>query len=584
MKYSSIPAAQSVVDHCKARGISNIVISPGSRNAPLTIGFSEDPFFNCYSIVDERCAAFFALGMAQQLKEPTAVLCTSGSALLNYYPAISEAFYSDLPLVVISADRPSYKVDIGDGQTIRQENVFEKHIGYSANLKQDVVHATERIAQYDPDQLAGHSLEEAQLLVQQYNDTELDKALNMACTDNSPVHINIPFEEPLYQTEDKPRVVPQIHFIEGKGKSVPASLGKYRDIWKQARRKMVLVGVLPPNTIEKEFLDILAEDPSVVVFTECTSNLSNPNFFPNIDSILAPIEKSGNREELFGLLQPEVVLTFGGLVVSKKIKAFLRAYPPATHWHVDIKKANDTFFCLGKHFKTGPNDFLRGFLDKTTVVERGYKTFWAAKREHYRMQRERYLGKIPFTDLWAFNYILESIPKNFQLQLGNSSTVRYAQLFDIDPSIGVFCNRGTSGIDGSTSTAVGASVYNETPTLLVTGDLSFLYDSNGLWNNYIRADFRIIVINNDGGGIFRILPGKEETQNFNTFFETTHNLNLRSLAELYGFGYESVAEKEDLKEALYHFYKSSERPKILEVKTPRLLNDKILLSYFDFIS
>lgn len=223
-------------------------------------------------------------------------------------------------------------------------------------------------------------------------------------------------------------------------------------------------------------------------------------------------------------------------------------------------------------------------MDKTTVVESGYKTFWAAKREHYRMQRERYLVKIPFTDLWAFNYILESIPKNFQLQLGNSSTVRYAQLFDIDPSIGVFCNRGTSGIDGSTSTAIGASVYNETPTLLVTGDLSFLYDSNGLWNNYIRADFRIIVINNDGGGIFRILPGKEETQNFNTFFETTHNLNLKSLAELYGFGYESVAEKEDLKEALYHFYKSSERPKILEVKTPRLLNDKILLSYFDFIS
>lgn len=323
MKYSSIPAAQSVVDHCKARGISNIIISPGSRNAPLTIGFSEDPFFNCYSIVDERCAAFFALGMAQQLRKPTAVLCTSGSALLNYYPAISEAFYSDLPLVVISADRPSYKVDIGDGQTIRQENVFEKHIGYSANLKQDVVHATERIAQFDPDQLAGRSLEEAQVLVQQYNDTELDKALNMACTDSSPVHINIPFEEPLYQTEDKPMVVPQIHFIGGKGKSEPASLGKYRGMWKQARRKMVLVGVLPPNTIEKEFLDILAEDPSVVVFTECTSNLSNTNFFPNIDSILAPIEKSVNREELFGLLQPEVVLTFGGLVVSKKIKAFL---------------------------------------------------------------------------------------------------------------------------------------------------------------------------------------------------------------------------------------------------------------------
>lgn len=584
MKYSSIPAAQSVVDHCKARGISNIIISPGSRNAPLTIGFSEDPFFNCYSIVDERCAAFFALGMAQQLRKPTAVLCTSGSALLNYYPAISEAFYSDLPLVVISADRPCYKVDIGDGQTIRQENVFEKHIGYSANLKQDVVHATESLMRYDPDQLAGRSVEEAQAQVQQYNDAELDRALNMAFMDNSPVHINIPFEEPLYQTGDEPRVVPQIHFIKERDKPGSSSLEKYKNIWKQAKRKMVLVGVLPPNTIEKEFLDNLAADPSVVVFTECTSNLSNTNFFPNIDSILAPIEKAGNREELFGLLQPEVVLTFGGLVVSKKIKAFLRAYPPVAHWHVDKKKAYDTFFSLSKHFKTNPNDFFRGFLDRTTVVESGYKAFWAAKREHYRVQRERYLGEIPFTDLWAFSHILESIPKNFQLQLGNSSTVRYAQLFDIDPSIGVFCNRGTSGIDGSTSTAVGASVYCKTPTLLVTGDLSFLYDSNGLWNNYIRPDFRIIVINNDGGGIFRILPGKEETHNFNTYFETTHNLNLKSLAELYGIDFECVNEKEDLKDVMLHFYKMSERPKILEIRTPRLMNDKILLSYFDFIS
>jgi 2-succinyl-5-enolpyruvyl-6-hydroxy-3-cyclohexene-1-carboxylate synthase len=125
MKYSSIPSAQSVVFHCKSRGIKNVVISPGSRNAPLTIGFSNDPYFSCYSIVDERSAAFFALGMAQHLQKPVIAVCTSGSALLNYYPAVAEAFYSDIPLIVISADRPGYKVDIGDGQTIRQESVFE---------------------------------------------------------------------------------------------------------------------------------------------------------------------------------------------------------------------------------------------------------------------------------------------------------------------------------------------------------------------------------------------------------------------------------------------------------------------------
>ena len=133
--YSDIPSAQTLVLYFQSVGIKNIVISPGSRNAPLTLSFTKNPFFKCFSIVDERCAGFFALGMAQQLNEPVAVVCTSGSALLNYYPAVAEAFYSDIPLIVVSADRPNHKIDIGDGQTIRQDNVFKRHIGYSANLK-----------------------------------------------------------------------------------------------------------------------------------------------------------------------------------------------------------------------------------------------------------------------------------------------------------------------------------------------------------------------------------------------------------------------------------------------------------------
>ena len=137
-KYPKIPLAQSLIAICKAKGLKHIVISPGSRNAPLTIGFASNPYFTCYSIADERCAAFFALGIAKQLEEPVAVVCTSGSAVLNYYPAVAEAFYSQIPLVIISADRPQDKIDIGDGQTIRQENVFSNHIISSANLTEEV--------------------------------------------------------------------------------------------------------------------------------------------------------------------------------------------------------------------------------------------------------------------------------------------------------------------------------------------------------------------------------------------------------------------------------------------------------------
>ncbi|HMB63045.1 MAG TPA: 2-succinyl-5-enolpyruvyl-6-hydroxy-3-cyclohexene-1-carboxylic-acid synthase [Eudoraea sp.] len=574
MKYSSIPAARSIVHHCKVKGIVNIIISPGSRNAPLTIGFTTDPFFKCYSIVDERCAAFFALGISQQLHQPVAVLCTSGSALLNYYPAVAEAFYSDIPLVVISADRPSYKVDVGDGQTIRQQGVFERHIGYSANLKQDVEHAKESI----------RGLQGTQSEVQLYNDGELNRALNTALETRCPVHINVPFEEPLYETVQQgtvhPKMVPPVN-IRTSGIN---ELSHFASHWNSAGKKMILVGTNPPDTVDQALLDVLAGDPSVLIFTETTSNIHHPKCFSSIDSIIAPIEKSARKTEDFKALQPEILLTFGGMIVSKKIKAFLRNYPPGQHWHVDSKKAYDTFFRLSHHFKTHFNLFLQEFIPLTKEVESNYQEYWKGRRERYIQKRAIYLKEIPFTDLQAFGAIMNGIPKGYQVQLANSSTVRYAQLFEMDASHKVFCNRGTSGIDGSTSTAIGASLYEPAPTLLLTGDLSFIYDSNGLWNNYLRPDFRIIVINNGGGGIFRILPGREETQNFRDYFETVQDLEIDKLCSLYGIAHSRATDMESLTLALSSFYAESETPKLLEVSTPRLINDKILLAYFDFIS
>ena len=196
MNYSLIPTAQTIVQHCQANDITTIVISPGSRNAPLTISFAENPFFSCFSIVDERCAAFFALGMAQQLQKPVVVICTSGSALLNYYPAVAEAYYSNTPLIVISADRPIYKVGIGDGQTINQKNVFENQIGYSANLRQDVSHATDKILHYKKEWIKGENVDKIQNKVQAYNDAELNTAFKIAFTYQSPVHINVPLKSP----------------------------------------------------------------------------------------------------------------------------------------------------------------------------------------------------------------------------------------------------------------------------------------------------------------------------------------------------------------------------------------------------
>lgn len=583
MKYSTIPSAQIVAQYCKKYGIKDIVISPGSRNAPLTITFTEDPYFECYSIVDERAAAFFALGIAQQQRKPVAILCTSGSALLNYYPAISEAFYSDIPLVVISADRPPYKIDIGDGQTIRQDHVFDRHIGYSANLKLDVSHATETIKNQGKGLISEtESIDDQQKKVVRYNIAELNKAFTKAINHSDPVHINVPFEEPLYNLTDQEYAL-EDQSIPLKKPEGLGDISAFISLWQNAKRKIVLVGVDYPGNVDQEYLNVLANDDSVLVLTETTSNLHHPNFFPSIDSLIAPIEKSNNKEALFALLQPEIVLTFGGLIVSKKIKSFLRKYKPKQHWHIDNKKAYDTFFSLTHHIKTSENIFLGALLAHHKAIESDYYPFWSKIKKSYVKKRTEYMQQIPFSDMLAFSMLAETIPENYQLHLANSSTVRYAQLFDMHPSITVFCNRGTSGIDGSTSTAIGASIYSQTPTLLITGDLSFLYDSNALWNNYIRSDFRIIVINNDGGGIFRILPGQEDTENFERFFETTHTIDIAKIASTYHFNHEIVQNVDNLKKVLKEFYLPSEKPKLLEIKTPRLVNNKILLSYFDFI-
>jgi 2-succinyl-5-enolpyruvyl-6-hydroxy-3-cyclohexene-1-carboxylate synthase len=585
MIYPKIPLAQTVVQLCKAKGIKHIIISPGSRNAPLTIGFTHDSYFKCYSIVDERCAAFFALGMAQQLQKPAAVVCTSGSALLNYYPAVSEAFYSNIPLLVLSADRPKHLIGIGDGQTINQKEVFKNHILYSANLKLDL--KDEKNVPLDEELPIIKNLEDKferflglQKDIQTHNEDEINTAINMAVFKSGPVHINIPFDEPLYDTVNALSVSPKVIEVPLKPKIFDDyTIKECIEYWNSTTKKMILVGVNEPNSIDQKWLDELAEDDSVIVFTETTSNIHHKSFFPSIDQIIAPLS-----EEQHKALQPDILITFGGLIVSKKIKGLLRKNKPKQHWHIDTQKANDTFFCLSNHIETTPNHFFESLLPRITHhVKSNYKAVWTKVKQHRLKKHNQYLKEIPFSDFTFFDIVLKSLSNNSVLQVSNSSAIRYTQLFSLNKTIEVFCNRGTSGIDGSTSTAIGSAVANSKQTTFITGDLSFLYDSNALWNNYIPNNFRIIVVNNKGGGIFRILPGHKNTENFDTFFETNHNLTAEHLCKMYGLKYETATNTSELKDVLKRFYEEGDQPKLLEVFTPQRVNDEILLNYFKFI-
>lgn len=580
--FSEIPLAQTVVKFCEIKRINHIVISPGSRNAPLNLGFTNNDNFITYSIVDERSAAFFALGLAQQLKHPVAVVCTSGSALLNYYPAVSEAFYSDIPLVVISADRLPHRIDVGDGQTIRQPEVFEPHLEAAAYLTPDVSHASKTLLENPSQKLVAQDASESDLIhkqveIQRSNEQKLDSVLNKVILNSGPVHINVPLEEPLYGTTSK-ELIPQF-ISDPEPNQTEINLDSYVTQWNSAAKKIILVGVLPPNSITDKIIETWALDPSVIVLTEKTSNLKHSRFVDAIDSLIAPLEQNG--ESAFEEIQPDLLITLGGMVVSKKVKNFLRKFPPKKHWHINSKKAYNTYYVLSDHVKLDPQEFFDYLFSKpNTPIESSFNSAVYSIYSRNLLKGLAYLKTIPFSDLLAFKIIFNSIPKKLHLQLANSSTIRYAQLFDLPKNVSVYCNRGTSGIDGSTSTAVGAAYKTELQTLLITGDLSFFYDCNALWNTYWKSNFRVIIINNQGGGIFRILPGKKDTPLYDKYYETVHNRNAKDLSKSFGLGYSSVHSGWRLKLKLKSFFKPSDRPQILEIFTPRKINDKVLLNYF----
>jgi len=557
--YPKKELAQLVISACNQFDIDTVVISPGSRNAPLTIGFTNHPRIKTMSIVDERCAAFYALGIAQQSKKPVAILCSSGSALLNYYPAIAEAFYSNIPLVVLSADRPKHLIDIGDGQTIRQENVYDNHVLFSANLIEDASKIS-------------------------FNIAELSKALNLAISKRGPVHINIPFDEPLYETvgELDAVIVNKLKLsfdevaLDQESSKEKIKEVKLCNIWKRATKKMILVGTNYPDNSLQMLLNLFQEDGSVIILTETTSNIASGKTINSIDQLIFPL-----LEEELEALSPEVLITFGGMIVSKKIKQFLRKQQPKHHWHIDALNSIDTFHCLSEYINETPVGFLTK-LAALPFVESEYQQKYVLEKEKRAVKHDAYMKQAPFSDLKVFETVLRSIPDNSQLQLANSSIIRYTQLFDVNDSLKVFCNRGTSGIDGSTSTAIGAAVVEDNQTVFITGDLSFFYDSNALWNAYIPSNFRIIIINNSGGGIFRFIPGPKST-NALDYFETPHQLTAEPLSAMHQLSYSSVCNVLELKERMSDFYGDSKQPKILEVFTDKEVNEKVLKEYFNFL-
>jgi 2-succinyl-5-enolpyruvyl-6-hydroxy-3-cyclohexene-1-carboxylate synthase len=549
---------------CALKGVTNVVLSPGSRCAPLTLAFTRHPKLTCKTISDERSAAFIGLGMAQQTKMATALVCTSGTAVYNYAPAVAEAFFSKTPLVVFTADRPAEWVAQQDGQTIFQQSIFGNHVKGFFQLPQDYDH---------PDS--------AWAINRMVND-----ALNLAMQyPQGPVHVNAPFREPLY-----PETAEDFSYSKGINAQqvVSSELALSKSTRKQLTKelsgfhKILLVGGQQHN------------DAPVIQFMEQVSQKHNLPFIGDVISNLHSITNLVRHADLFlgqasievkKSLQPDLLITFGESVISKNVKLFLRQFPAKAHWHIQPTGIPaDTFQGLTKIIHTEPAEFF-DFLDKLETPENferqkqsNYQKLWEVEERKALRCLEEFFPQAEFAELELIHELMNTLPENCSLHLANSMSVRYANFIGLTndkKSVEVFSNRGTSGIDGCTSTAVGHALASKTPTILLTGDMAFFYDRNAFWHNYAIPNLRVVVLNNHGGTIFNMIDGPATLPESEEYFVTRQSLSAKKLCEEFGFDYLKIDNRRKVQNTLKDFLDFDGSTKILELESSHNLNKTI---------
>ena len=551
----------NIAEICYQHGVEDVVISPGSRDAPLIVAFARHPQLKAISVSDERSAAFIGLGMAQKTKRPVVLVCTSGSASLNYMPAIAEAFYRKIPLIVITADRPPEWVDQQDGQTIRQKNVFGSLVKESFQTPVDLSHGD----------------------ASWYFERIISAALISATEGREgPVHINIPFREPFYPDKDQSSEVSQpkviIKFNSKKAISDQDWVSLINE-WKQFDRKIIVGGQQSMDMELTELLNVFSQEKHVPVLGDITSNLHYTNGLISLSELVLGTLSEDQKIEL----QPDLLITFGQSVLSKNLKLFLRSFKPKAHWHIQANdEAADTFQSLTKIIPADPHQFLLSIKDIATRAPMDYEIKWRKYQEKANQFADDFHGDQVFNEFSAVHTILDNLPMDCDIHLANSMPVRWANLYGLDhthPQIEIYANRGTSGIDGCTSTALGSAIKSAKTTLLITGDMAFFYDRNAFWNNLVPDNLRIIVLNNHGGGIFDIIDGPSQLPELDEFFLTQQPLNAKSLAAEFDIKYYHCQSLEGLSNGLNKFWIRDGQAKILEIETDIKVNTEIFKKF-----
>ena len=541
---------------CAAHNVTDAVLSPGSRSAPLTYAFTRNKQIKTYTISDERSAGFIALGMSLRSQQPVVLVCTSGSALYNFAPAVAEAYYQNVPLIVITADRPPEWIDQLDGQTIRQQGIYGSHVKQSYQCPVDLEN------------------KESEWHLERLVNEAMIKAMHDG---KGPVHINIPFREPFYPdrkavlSKNEPRIIQR---SQTSPTLTEADWVALVTDWRKYKNKLIVGGQSHHSAQDLETLGEFASSKHVPLLGDVLTNLHPiTNNLSLVDMAL------GVQPEKFKeTLRPDLLITFGKSIISKNIKLFLRKYKPKAHWHIQENGyVPDTYQSLTRIVPVGLIDLLKSIEHIVNKAPLPYFNAWNELNIKTSEFLPSHIGKQEYNELSAVYAIFDNLPIACDIHLANSMPVRWANIYGLDHTrqqVEIFSNRGTSGIDGCTSTAIGSAIKSGKTTLLITGDMAFFYDRNAFWNKYIPDNLRIIVLNNHGSGIFDIIDGPSSQPEHEEYFITNQPLSARSVADEFGLAYYSCKSVTGLSKGLDKFWIREGKAKILEIETSIETNTK----------
>lgn len=544
-----------------AKGITDAVVCPGSRNAPIVHNLNEAEQITCHPVTDERSAGFYAVGLAQATGRPVVVCVTSGSALLNVAPAVAEAFYQHVPLIVVSADRPQQWIGQLDGQTLPQQGAFGPMVRRSVQLPEP----------HDEEErwLCGRLINEALHLV--------------TCKGCAPVHINVPVTEPLFLFDEEklPETTPF------KAHTLPTTFNV--DTFKafaQAKRPMVVLGQLPDGAVATDTLRSLSQ--RCVVLAE---PLSSPSYNITHGDEAVRVLTSADGDKVVApdstdRFAPDAIVYIGGTVVSKAVRRFLRQAKAPT-WVVtpNVLEVSDPLMSL--------TDIVECPMEETNalLLTLVAATNLSAEHEAFRSRWQRLLDRCgahaesyepPFSQMATVRYFesqLEDLYEDLHVHYANSSAVRLANIYAAHR---VWCNRGVNGIEGSLSTAAGFSLGTTDKVVCVIGDLSFFYDQNALWNGRLRGNLRIILLNNHEGGIFSTLPGLDGSPAAHDMVAAAHNTEARGICTQNDIGYLKATNMDEMQVGVVTLLtQQADRPMVLEVFTDAAEDAKAMREYFE---